>query len=67
MKGKSDMKKSMLYKIAQMSVLRDNILDDSSKLEVLRVLMNEEDISKLVEKNKEEKNKEGDSNEEDRK
>lgn len=67
MKGKSDMKKSMLYKMAQMAVLRDNILDDSSKLEVLRALMNEEDISKLVEKNKEEKNKEGDSNEEDRK
>lgn len=67
MKGKSDMKKSMLFKMAQMSVVRDNILDDSSKLEVLRALMNEEDISKLVEKNKEEKNKEGDSNEEDRK
>jgi hypothetical protein len=60
------MKKSMLFKMAQMSVVRDNILDDSSKLEVLRALMNEEDISKLVEKNKEEKNKEGDSNEENR-
>ena len=67
MKGLIVMKKSMLYKIAQMSVLRDNILDDSSKLEVLRALMNEEDIAKLVEKNKEEKNKEGDSNDENRK
>ena len=53
MKGLIDMKKSMLYRMAQISVIRDNVTPDVTKLEVLKMLFDREDFEKLVEKEKE--------------
>lgn len=50
------MKKSMAYKSAQFAVLRYDGLCDSSKLEVLRVLMEAEDLALFCEKQKEKEN-----------
>lgn len=47
------MKKSMLYRMAQISVIRDNVTPDVTKLEVLKMLFDREDFEKLVEKEKE--------------
>ena len=47
------MKKSEIYKKAQMSVLHDGRLQDSDALEILRVLMSEEDVAKLLEEKEE--------------
>lgn len=47
------MKKSMAYKSAQFAVLRYDGLCDSSKLEVLRVLMEAEDLALFCEKKEE--------------
>ena len=44
------MKKSMAYKAAQYSVLSDTSLCGSNKLEVLRVLMEAEDLARFSEK-----------------
>jgi hypothetical protein len=52
------MKKSKCYRLAQMAVLGEETLLPSEKLEVLRVLMEQETVQKLVEKGQEEKEKE---------
>ena len=49
------MKKSLMFKMAQEAVLRDEGTPNSYKLEILRLLMTEEDIAKLVEGKDEEK------------
>ena len=54
------MKKSEIYKKAQLSVLKDNSLTDETRLEILKFLMNREDLEIYVEKQEEEKKKEGD-------
>lgn len=51
------MKKSMAYKTAQFAVLRYDGLCDSSKLEVLRVLMEREDMALFSEKHEVEEQK----------
>ena len=43
------MRKSVLYKEAQLAVLRDELLDNMTKLEIIRVLQSDEDIAVLVE------------------
>ena len=53
MKGKIDMKKSELFRVAQMSVLRDHHLREEQKLDVLQLLAGEESIAKIMEKDKE--------------
>lgn len=60
MKGLIDMKKSMLYRMAQISVIRDTVTPDVTKLEVLKMLFDREDFEKMLEKEKEQ-------NDEDRK
>ena len=49
------MKKSEIYKVAQVAVLRDQSLSAITRLEVLRVLTKEEDLALFVEKEKEKK------------
>ena len=44
------MNKSLAYKAAQYSVLRDTCICDGDKLEILRVLMEAEDLAKFNEK-----------------
>ena len=44
------MNKSLAYKYAQLSVLADDGLCGSNKLEVLRVLMEAEDLAEYCEK-----------------
>ena len=51
------MKKSMAYKAAQYSVLADAGLCGSAKLEVLRVLMEAEDLALFCEKQEEKEDK----------
>ena len=48
------MKKSLIYKCAQASVLNDNRLTDNNKLEILRELMDKEDVAIYCEKKEEE-------------
>ena len=48
------MKKSLIYQLAQMAVLEYEI-DALDKLEILRVLMDEEGIAKMMEKAEAEK------------
>lgn len=52
------MNKSVAYKAAQYSVLANAGLCDSDKLEVLRVLMEAEDLALFCEKQEEKKQKE---------
>ena len=47
------MKKSELFRLAQMSVLRDHHLSEEQKLDVLQLLAGEESIAKIMEKDKE--------------
>lgn len=47
------MKKSECFKIAQIAVLRNQSIEAEEKLEIIRVLMSEEDIARLVEKREE--------------
>lgn len=49
------MKKSEAFKLAQYSVMADDLIESAEKLEVLRILMEAEDIAKYGEKNVEEK------------
>ncbi len=49
------MKKSVLYKEAQLSVLRDELLDNMTKLAIIKVLQSDEDIAVLVEERETEK------------
>ena len=50
------MKNSTMFKVAQFAVLRSDNICDSDKLEVLRLLMDNEDVAKYVE-NREEQEK----------
>lgn len=43
------MKKSEMYKYAQMAVMRDQGMSSLDKLEILRELMDREDIEKYME------------------
>ena len=47
------MKKSELFRLAQMSVLRDHHLCEEQKLNVIQLLAGEENIAALMEKDKE--------------
>lgn len=47
------MKNSECFKLAQLAVIECQTINTNAKLEILRALMSEEDIAKLVEKNKE--------------
>lgn len=51
------MRKSELYRAAQLSVLRDGLLDAPTKLEALRLLMGDEDMAVYVERATDEKKK----------
>ena len=53
------MKKSLMYSIAQLSVVRDNKLDEGMKLDVIKMLQDKEELEKFVEKQAEE---EGETN-----
>lgn len=44
------MKKSAAYYMAQLSVLTDELIANNEKLEILRVLLDAEDIAKYSEK-----------------
>lgn len=44
------MKKSQMFLEAQLSVLRDELLDDMKKLEIIRVLQSEQGIAELCER-----------------
>ena len=50
------MKKSAIYKVAQMAVLNDNSIPNNEKLEVLSVLMKEERLAQWCD---EQENEEG--------
>lgn len=47
------MKKSELFRMAQIAVVEANTIMPSVKLDILRVLMSEEDINKLCEEHDE--------------
>ena len=47
------MKKSELFRLAQMSVLRDHHLCEEQKLDVIQILAGEENIATIMEKDKE--------------
>jgi hypothetical protein len=47
------MEKSIIYKVAQVSVLRDDKMSEITKLEILRELMEKEDLEKWKEKQEE--------------
>lgn len=47
------MKKSVLFRIAQVSVLRDHHLCEEQKLAVIKLLAGEENIATIMEKDKE--------------
>ena len=47
------MKKSFAYQLAQLSVMNDGSLRDHEKIDVLRVLFEQEDIEKYTEKERE--------------
>lgn len=47
------MKKSVLFRIAQMSVLRDRHLSKEEKLDVIKLLAGEENIATIMEKDEE--------------
>lgn len=49
------MKKSVMYKEAQLSVLRDELLDNMTKLAIIKILQSDEDIAVLVETSAEKK------------
>ena len=53
------MKKSEIYKTAQNSVLRDALIPEYLKLEILRELMSAEDLELYREKKAEEEDKDG--------
>lgn len=44
------MRESVIYKLAQYSVLNDNSLSDPNKMEILRELISKEDVALFVEK-----------------
>lgn len=44
------MKKSLAYYMAQMSVLADDLIDTSDKLEIIRILQEAETVAKYTEK-----------------
>ena len=50
-------KTSALYKMAQIAVLESNSLTEYTKLEILRELMDKEDVARFVEKQEEEDQK----------
>ena len=50
------MKKSELYRLAQISVMRDVLTDNETKLDIIRELQDKESTALFVEKREEEKN-----------
>ena len=48
------MKKSVIYRLAQLAVLDSQCFNDSNKLEILRELIAQEDLALFVEKQEEE-------------
>lgn len=48
--GKIKMKKSELYKLAQIAVLRDRFLNMEQQLEIVHELMEKEDLALFTEK-----------------
>ena len=52
------MKKSVLFRIAQVSVLRDHHLCEEQKLAVIQLLAGEENIATIMEKDKEQEDTE---------
>ena len=52
------MKKSECFKLAQYAVIENQTIHAKSKIEVLRALMTEEDIAKMVEEHREGKDNE---------
>ena len=50
------MKKSTVYQLAAIAVMESNCLTGQDKLEVLRVLFSDEDVSIFIEKQKEKEN-----------
>ena len=50
------MKKSECFRKAQIAVIKNQSFEAEEKLEILRRLMTEEDIQKLVEESEEDKN-----------
>ena len=52
------MKNSECFKLAQLAVIKNQSLEADEKLKVLRVLMSEEDIAKMVEERRETENAE---------
>ena len=50
-------KESWIYKMAQLAVLESNSLTDYNKLEILRVLIEKEDLALLVEEQEEKERK----------
>lgn len=50
------MKKSECFRKSQIAVIKNQSLEAEEKLEILRALMTEEDIQKMVEEREENKN-----------
>lgn len=51
------MKKSLIYKLAQVAVMNHDGLTDLNKLEIMRELIAQEDLALFVEKQEEEEQK----------
>ena len=45
------MKKSKIYRLAQLAVIKDDLIAVDDKLEILRVLMTDEDVAEYCESN----------------
>ena len=50
------MTKSKIYKVAQLAIMRDDVLANADKLEILREFMSREDLELAWEKNREKEN-----------
>lgn len=51
------MKESTAYKLAQLAVIKTDVIPTIDKLDVLRLLMDKEDVAKFVEQKEEEEAK----------
>lgn len=52
------MKKSELYREIQMAIMRDEVLTDDVRLDMIRELQEREELEKLLEKREQEKSNE---------
>ena len=50
MKGKIDMKKSECFRKAQIAVIKNQSFEAEEKIEILKVLVAEEDMQKIMER-----------------